>query len=231
MKLSIIIPTFNEEDTLRELLAMVIKAKLPKGLRKEIIVVDDGSTDSTSKIVRKFKKRGVILIRHQRNRGKGWSVRTGITKASGEIILIQDADLEYNPTDYHQLVHPIFTGQYDVVFGSRELNLRNKKHSYLSFYLGGLLVTKTTNFLFGTKLSDVPTGYKVFRAPVIKSLNLSCQKFEFCPEVAAKIAKRKIDIKEVPIRYSPRSLAQGKKIRWFDGVAAIWTLVRYRFSD
>ncbi len=226
MTLSIIIPAFNEEKTLGEIIKRVKDVKLPKGINKQIIIVNDGSSDRTSLIAKKFKS--VELLEHQKNLGKGHAIRTGIKKAKGEIVLIQDSDLEYSPSDYPNLLKPLIEENYDVVFGSRELNRKNNKHSYLSFYLGGLLVTKTANLLYGTNLSDVPTGYKVFRSSLLRDLKLDCGKFEFCPEVTAKIARKNIPIKEVPIKYFPRTKEQGKKIRWTDGIEAIWTLFKYR---
>jgi len=227
-KISIIIPVFNEESTIKQLTTAVKEASV-LGLTKEIIIVDDGSTDATRKILKQslFKNFHVILL--SRNFGKGYALRQGIKKATGDIILIQDADLEYSPIDFPKLIKPFIENSALAVFGSRELRKRNKP-SYFSFYLGGKLVTATANLLFGSNLSDVPTGYKLIDSKLLRSLPLTCKRFEFCPEVTAHLLKRKIFIHEVPINYHARSIEEGKKIRARDGIQAIWTLLRLRFG-
>ena len=231
MIVSIIIPCYNEEKTIREIIQRIIKVKLDN-ITKEIIIVNDGSTDKTVSIVNSlYKQKHIILLSHKKNLGKGAAIKTGIKASSGEIILIQDADLEYSPSDYASLIRPIIRKKFKVVYGSRELKRTNREYSYLVFYWGGLLVTKVANFLYGTKLTDVPTGYKVFDSTIIKQIHLRSNGFEFCPEVTAKIARLNIPIKEVPVKYTPRSLEEGKKISWRDGLVAIWTLVKYRFVD
>ena len=229
MKLSIIIPCYNEKDTLSLILKKVKKVKLKNNLKKEIILIDDFSTDGTREHIKKISN-GIIKIFHERNLGKGAAVKSGIKKASGDIIIIQDADLEYNPEDYNKVVEPIINGIAKVVYGSRYLK-RGNKYSHLSFLLGGLLVTFFTNILFFTKLTDEPTCYKTFHKEVIKNIKIDGNRFEWEPEVTAKILKKGIKIYEVPISYFPRTKKQGKKINWKDGLQAIWTLFKYRFKD
>lgn len=225
--LSVVIPAYNEEETIEELLKKVINA--PTGdVKKEIVVVDDGSKDKTIEIVKSFRE--VKLIRHKKNSGKGAAVRTGIKHATGDIIIIQDADLEYEPNEYYSLIEPILNKKAAVVYGSRRLKKSNRQYSGFSFYLGGIGLTWIANILYPSlRITDEPTCYKVFRADIIKSIPLKCRRFEFCPEVTAKLAKRGIRIREVPISYYPRHVDEGKKIRWFDGIEAVWTLLKYRF--
>jgi glycosyltransferase involved in cell wall biosynthesis len=225
MKLSIIIPAYNEEKTIAQVLGQIFALKLDFDF--EVIVVDDGSTDKTKDSVNKSGL-PVVYISQQKNQGKGSAVRRGIQEARGEFILIQDADCEYEPRDYICLLKPVFSGQAAVVYGSRILNKHNT-YSYKRFYWGGRLLSLWTNFLYGSHITDEPTCYKVFRADVLKSLDLRCMGFEFCPEVTAKILKKKINIYEVPIWYNPRSKKEGKKINWKDGVVALWTLLALRF--
>ncbi len=225
--LSVIIPVFNEEKTLRIILEK-IKA-VP--LEKEIIIVDDFSTDNTRKILAEIEKEGdsqLKILYHEKNHGKGRAIRTGIELVTGDAVIIQDADLEYEPMDYLKLIPPIFSGEYQVLYGSRFLNKQNT-HSYKTFLWGGRLVSFITNILYFQNLSDEPTCYKAFDTKLLKSINLKCERFEFCPEVTAKVARKGFKIKEIPINYYPRSIEEGKKIKWYDGVEAIWTLVKYRF--
>jgi dolichol-phosphate mannosyltransferase len=227
VKLSIIIPMFNEAKTLPLILAKIQQVPI----KKEIIMVDDGSTDGTKELLEKMEQHSNIRVIYQnQNRGKGAAIRTAIPFVTGEVTIIQDADLEYDPDDYLKLIEPIKTDNTKVVYGSRFLNKQNK-HSYLRYYLGGVTLSLLANLLYSQKLTDEPTCYKVFDSQLLKSLNLKCRKFEFCPEVTAKVAKRGILIKEVPIAYNPRSISEGKKIRWRDGVKAIWTLIKYRVVD
>jgi len=240
-KLSIIIPAYNEERFIKEIITRVRKADLKKlKLTKEIIVVDDGSTDKTASIASKIT--GVKLIRHPKNFGKGTAIRTGLTHATGDIIFIQDADLEYNPAQIARVVAPIVHKKTAVSYGSRYLDptqkRRNKnflrkvhKNAYYLFYLGGRAITAFANLLYNAKITDEATCYKAFRADVIKNLNLKCRRFEFCPEVTAKVSRRGLKIVEVPITYTPRSFEEGKKIKFRDGIEAVWTLLRYRFFN
>lgn len=231
--LSIIIPAYNEEQTIRKLLDKVCAVTLIEGISKEILVIDDGSSDSTNDIVAEYISslgvKNIQLISQERNQGKGNALRKGIEVATGDFIIIQDADLEYDPEDYNLLLPHLLNGE-KVVYGSRFLRKENK-HSYQSFYYGGLLVTFFTNLLFLQKLTDEPTCYKAFETNFLKSIPLKCTGFEFCPEVTAKTAKKGIKIKEVPIHYYPRSIEQGKKIKWTDGLDALWTLLKYRIID
>ena len=228
MKLSVIMPAYNEEKTIREIVEKVINISI----QKEIIIIDDKSTDSTLSIINELKvqyNEQIIVLTHTKNRGKGAAIRTGIKEITGDIVIIQDADLEYDPNDYQKLIEPIIQKEEKVIYGSRFLNKSNNKHSYYSFYLGGRLVSLITNILYFQRLTDEPTCYKVFDADFLKSFPLQCEGFEFCPEITAKVAKKGIKIKELPIKYYPRKVDEGKKIKWYDGVEAIWTLVKYRF--
>jgi len=227
MKLSIIIPAFNEEKTIEEVVKKVENISLPIG--REIIVVNDGSTDGTANVLRELKGRfNFTLIEHQKNMGKGAAIRTGLKAATGDFVIVQDADLEYNPEDYRKIIAPLLEGKAEVVYGSRTLG-KNKRGS-LSFFWGGKLLTFASNLLYGLKITDESTCYKAFKKDLLVSLNLESDGFEFCPEVTAKIGKRKIKIYEVPISYSARSKKEGKKIKWKDGFIAIWTLIKYKFK-
>ncbi|MBI4440945.1 glycosyltransferase family 2 protein [Candidatus Woesearchaeota archaeon] len=239
MKLSIIIPVYNEERTIATLLERVEAVDLsPWDIEKEIIIVDDGSKDGTIHILSSLKKKYVIA-QLERNMGKGAAVRRGIELASGDIILVQDADLEYNPDEYKVLIPPFITNHAQVVYGSRFLTYQQKKDNftrvlrrikgtYFFAYLGGRTITLVTNILYGSDITDEPTGYKVFRADVIKGITIDQNRFEWEPEVTAKILRKGIPIVEVPITYVPRSYEEGKKIKWKDGVMALWTLLKYR---
>lgn len=226
MKLSVIVPVYNERETVREILERVRAV----GVEKEIIVVDDGSTDGTRDILREEEGRGdVRVIYHPQNRGKGAAIRTGLEHATGDVVLIQDADLEYDPRDYPRLLQPILEGRAEVVYGSR---FRGRCESMLFWHaLGNKLLTLATNLIYGAALSDMETCYKVFKAEVIKSIPLRARRFEFEPEVTAKLLKRGYHIHEVPISYSGRKHHEGKKITWRDGFTALWTLIKYRFVD
>lgn len=226
MKVSIIIPCYNERKLLPVCLEKVENAPLPEGFTKEIILVDDCSTDGTREWLQKLKKHKVLF--HKRNRGKGAAVKTGFKEATGDIYLIQDADLEYDPNDYPSLLELFRDDRVKVVYGSRRLNRKNKQYSGFSFFIGGLLLSAMVTVLYFQKITDEPTCYKVFRKDVIDSLIIKGDRFEWEPEVTAKILKQGIRIHEVPIRYYPRHVKEGKKINWKDGVQAIWTLLKYR---
>lgn len=225
--LSIIIPAYNEEKTASDIVKKVLKRQT-KGWRKEIIFIDDGSTDKTFEKVRKFKKI-IFIIRHTDNLGKGAAVRTGISKAHGDIILIQDADLEYSPADWAKLLKPFANNEVDAVYGSR--NLRKGKRGYLGFYLGGILLSKLTNLFYHGRLTDVCTGYKLFRANVLKSIKTENNGFEFDVEITVKLLQSGKKIVEVPISYNPRSFSLGKKTSFIDGLKDIMLLTRYRFRQ
>lgn len=223
-KLSIIIPAYNEAATIGQVLEKVLAVDLPQHLKKEIIVVDDCSKDDTGAIVQQYPAR---LIRLEKNSGKGAAVQTGIQAATGDIIIVQDADLEYDPEDYIQLLPPILSNEYKIVYGSRILN-ENNSFSYQSFYWGGRLVSLTTSMLFGQKITDEPTCYKMFDAALLKAIPLTSKRFGFCPEVTSKAFRLGYAIKEIPIHYYPRSKQEGKKIKWQDGIEAIAILCKYR---
>jgi glycosyltransferase involved in cell wall biosynthesis len=233
VKLSIIMPVYNERDTLREILHQVRAVELP-GIDKEILAVDDGSTDGSRDILAEevtvaYPGGDLRVFYHDANRGKGAAVRTGIEQASGDILLIQDADLEYDPRDYPALIRPIVEGRVVVVYGSRFLGPR--KAMLFWHMLGNKLLTLTTNILYNTILSDMETCYKCFRTEVVKGIPLHSRRFEFEPEITAKVLKRGHRIFEVPISYYGREYHEGKKISWRDAPVAFWTLVKYRFVD
>ena len=225
MKLSIIIPVFNECETICELIHRVDAVKLDK----EIIIVDDASTDGTRSLLKKYEEKEQFKIIYQsKNYGKGKALRVGFNKAEGEIIIIQDADLEYNPKDYPILLEPILDGRADVVYGSRFLG---GPHRVLFFWhsIGNRFLTTLSNMFTNINLTDMETGYKVFRRSVLDSISLRCNRFGFEPEFTAKVARNKFIIYEVPISYSGRDYSAGKKISWKDGVAAIWFIFWFRF--
>jgi glycosyltransferase involved in cell wall biosynthesis len=229
VKLSIIIPVYNERDTILEILRRVLEAPA-LGLTKEIIIVDDGSTDSTRDILRALDPdERIKVFYHAQNRGKGAAIRTGLSHATGDIILIQDADLEYDPRDYPALLQPIVERRAAVVYGSRFLGPR--KAMFFWHMLGNKFLTLITNILYDSILSDMETGYKAFRVDVIKNIPLRARRFEFEPEITAKVLKRGYRIYEVPISYTGREYHEGKKITWRDGFSALWTLLKYRFVD
>jgi len=237
MKLSIIIPVYNEEKTIREIISKVKIVKLPKNLQREILVVDDASTDTTTLALRGASKTlDLKIFKHAVNKGKGAAIRTGIKNSSGDIILIQDADLEYDPDDYPRLLKPILDKKFEVVYGTRLKNypirLFGKKHTpFLTHYLGNAFLSLATRLLYGSKITDMETCYKVFKKEVIKDVEIKSNRFEFEPEITAKILKAGYKIHEVPIKVNPRGYDEGKKITWKDGFLALWTLIKYRFTD
>lgn len=227
MKISILIPVYNEFRTLPQVLQRVVEAPLPEGYEKEIIIVDDGSTDGTTELLQQYEHSPLMLVHHSVvNFGKGAALRVGIAKATGDIILIQDGDLEYDPNDYPKILDPICRGEADVVYGSRFL--QEFQGMKWANWLANRILTATSNLLFAANITDEATAYKAFRTDVIRSLDLKCLRFEFCPEVTAKVRRLGFRIHEVPIYYNPRSILEGKKIRWHDGVDALWTLLKYR---
>jgi glycosyltransferase involved in cell wall biosynthesis len=227
MRLSVIIPCFDERETITEIIDQVLAV----GRADEIIVVDDGSTDGTREVLSQLPQNACVkILYHPTNYGKGAAVRTGIAQATGDVILIQDADLEYDPRDYPALLQPIEEGRATVVYGSRFLG-GPRKAMLFWHTVGNQILTLITNVLYDTVLTDMETGYKVFRADVVKDLPLRSRRFEFEPEVTAKVLKRGHRIYEVPITYTGREYHEGKKITWKDGPIAAWTLIKYRFVD
>lgn len=228
MKLSIIIPVYNERTTIREVIARVRAVEL-EGVEKEIIVIDDGSIDGTGDILKDYAGQGVIVHTFTFNSGKGTALRKGIEIATGDVVLIQDADLEYDPHDYPALLAPIRQGRAQVVYGSRFLGqIENMRPAN---WVANKVFALLANLLYGAGITDEATAYKVFRADVIKGLPIRARRFDFCPEVTAKLVKRGYKIHEVPIHYKGRSSEAGKKIGWRDGLATLWTLLKYRFVD
>jgi len=225
--LSVLVPVYNERDTLENLLRRVLAVPVDK----EVIVVDDGSRDGTREVLaRLVRELPIRALYHERNRGKGAAIRTALAEAKGEFTIIQDADLEYDPEEYPRLLAPIVEGRANVVYGSRYLSHTNPL-PFTHFKVAVLLLNAMANLLYGTHLTDEATCYKMFRTSLLQSLPLRCERFEFCPEVTARVAKRGEKILEIPIAYHYRTKAEGKKIGWNDGFEAIWTLLRYRFTD
>jgi len=227
MKLSVIIPIYNEVESIREIVERVKATKFAW----EIILVDDGSIDGTRDLLKEMdEKDNVRVILHEKNQGKGAAVRTGFDAAKGDVLLIQDADLEYDPRDYSTLLKPLEEGIADVVYGSRFLG--GPRRVVMFWHLvANYMLTFMTNVLYNTILSDMETGYKVFRKEVIKDMTLHAKRFDFEPEFTAKVLKRKYRIFEVPISFNPRDYSQGKKIKLKDAFEAVWTLLKYRFVD
>jgi len=227
LKLSVIIPCFNEKTTIEE----IVEAVRNTGIVHEILIVDDGSVDGTRDILPKWDGDPLVrVIYHEKNQGKGAAVRTGFKAATGEVLLIQDADLEYDPREYPSLMKPIEEGKAKVVYGSRFLG-GPRKTMYFWNMIANKILTITTNVLYNSILSDMETCYKVFRVEVVRDLPLRSRRFEFEPEITAKVLKRRYRIYEVPISYNGREWNEGKKIKWTDAPIAAWTLFRYRFTD
>ncbi len=225
MKLSVVIPVYNERKTLDELISRVEAVNL----EKEIIIVDDASTDGTRDLLKKYEEREKFKVIYQsRNAGKGSALRAGFDKAEGEIIIVQDADLEYDPKEYPLLIEPILDGRADVVYGSRFLGGTHRVF-FFWHYVGNKILTTLSNMCTNLCLTDMETGYKVFRRTVLDSFILKCNRFGFEPEFTSKVARHAFRIYEVPISYSGRGYEEGKKIDWKDGVAALWFIFRFRF--
>ncbi|MGB9639778.1 MAG: glycosyltransferase family 2 protein [Anaerolineales bacterium] len=227
MKISVIIPVYNEKNTIEEILKRVQNTKIPS----EIVIVDDGSTDGTREILAQYQNNvSYQILFHEKNRGKGAAVNTGIRAATGDILIIQDADLEYDPREYPNLLKPIQEGNAEVVYGSRFLGGARRPILFWNMVANKIL-TLVTNILYNNILTDMETGYKVFRREVVQNMTIHARRFDFEPEFTAKILKRKVRIYEVPISFNPRDYSEGKKIRLKDAFEAMWTLIKYRFVD
>jgi dolichol-phosphate mannosyltransferase len=227
VKLSIIMPVYNERKTIHEIIAKVMAVPI----EKELIIVDDGSVDGTRRILTDYEKtEGIRVFYHPWNQGKAAAIRTGIPHATGEIISIQDGDLETDPNDFIALTEPIKRGEADVVYGSRYLN-KSEKSLYFAYKFGARFLSHVVNVLYNQKITDEATCYKVFKADVLKKIPLVYNRFEFCPEVTAKVSKMGYKITELPMNYYPRSFDEGKKMNWRDGIIALWVLVKYRFVN
>ena len=223
MLLSVIMPVYNERGTIREIVSQVIA--LP--VDKELIIVDDGSTDGTRDVLSSLSSSDIKILFHDKNKGKGAAIRTGIAEAAGEFTVIQDADLEYDPNDYLSLLEPAFSGEADVVYGSR---FRGEYSDFSTLHWwGNKFLTFAANLIYGSRLSDVETCYKLFRTSILRSIKLRAERFDFEPEVTAKLLRKGIRIAEVPISYTGRKFTEGKKITWRDGFSALRTLIKYRF--
>lgn len=228
MKLSIIMPVFNERNTIKEILRRVRQVDLGE-LEREIVIVDDGSEDGTRDILSMEEDSITRVIYHPENRGKGAAVRTGFAAATGDLMVVQDADLEYDPEDYPRLLEPVLKGRAEVVYGSRFTGPR--KNMLFWHYMGNRLLALLTNVLYNTTLSDMETCYKLFTRESLQGIELKSDHFDIEPEITAKILKKRIRIYEVPISYTGREMEEGKKITWRDGIPALWTLIKYRFTD
>lgn len=230
-KLSIVIPIYNEVKTIETILKKVEKADIGK-LEKEIVIVNDRSTDGTDKVLSSLNKKEYKVISHQVNQGKGAALRTGFQHCSGQIIIIQDADLEYDPNEYRKLIQPILDGKADVVYGSRFLKGDCQRVIYFWHYIGNRLLTLFSNMFTNLNLTDMETCYKIFRAELIKKINIKENRFGFEPEITAKIMKYKPRVYEVAISYHERGYKEGKKINWKDGLRALYCIIKYAiFKD
>ena len=227
MKISVVIPVYNEENTLRE----IVRRVQAVGVADEIVIVDDGSLDGTREILKDMEDQNPLeVVLHERNKGKGAAVRTGIQHATGDVVIVQDADLEYDPRDYEALLKPIREGLADVVYGSRFLGGPRRPVMFWHMVANKML-TLMTNILYDTILTDMETGYKVFKREVVQDMDLKARRFEFEPEFTAKVLKRDVRIFEVPITFNPRDYDEGKKIGLKDAFEAVWALLKYRFVD
>jgi len=224
-KLTVVIPVYNEKKTIRTIVERVQAVPI----EKEIILVDDDSTDGARDILQQLESEGIKVLYHEKNMGKGAALRTGFHHAAGDFVIVQDADLEYDPQEYPKLLEPILQGQADVVYGSR---FSGQNRNMMSLHrLGNQFLTFVTNLLYRTSITDMETCYKVFKTPLIKNIKIECNRFNFEPEITAKILRRKLRIVEIPISYSGRKSSEGKKITWRDGFAALWALFKYRFTE
>lgn len=228
-KLSVVVPVYNERNTLVEVVRRMRSVQLPDGVDREIIVVDDGSTDGTRDVLRQLGDSTVRVVLHPTNRGKGAALRTGFEHATGDYVLVQDADLEYDPDDWPRLVNPVLQGKARVVYGSRFTGER--RNMLFLHWVGNRFLSLVTNVLYNTTLSDMETCYKLLERSLVDRLDLRADRFDIEPEITAKVLKLGVRIYEVPISYTGREFEEGKKITWKDGFAALWTLVKYRFRD
>lgn len=226
-KLSVIIPVYNEVQTIAEIVSKVEAVVL----EKEIIIVDDCSTDGTREIMRQIPDNNVKKIYHEKNQGKGAAIRTAIPHLTGDVVVFQDADLEYDPNEYLDLIKPIQSGAADAVYGSRLSGGRPQRVFMFWHLAGNRLLNLITNLLFNTTLTDMETCYKMIKSDVLKEIPLKSNKFNIEPEITAKLLRRKLRLYEIPISYYGRTYDEGKKINWTHGFVAIWTLIRYKFSD
>lgn len=228
-KVTVIIPVYNEKNTIESVVSAVENA-LFANLEKEIILTDDGSTDGTREILEKLAEKYKVIF-HEKNSGKGAAIRSAVKEATGDFIVIQDADLEYDPSEYDKILPLLVDEKADVVYGSRLLDGQNKNNFMFRSMMANIFLTKLTNLLYGIKITDMETCYKAFRSEFIKKITIKSNRFNFEPEITAKLAKQKIKIVEVPISYNGRRYGEGKKINWKDGLQAIRTLIKYRFVD
>lgn len=227
MNLSVLIPVYNEKNTIQEIISRVLKT----GRVYEIVIVDDGSTDGTRELLAGYQGQpNIKVVLHEKNSGKGAALRTAIQSATGDVMLIQDADLEYNPSEYPILLKPIEEDMADVVYGSRFLGAPHRAILFWNMIANKLLTTMT-NILYNTILSDMETGYKVFRREVVQDMKLRANRFDFEPEFTAKILKKGVRVFDVPISFNPREYSEGKKIGIWDAFEAVWALLKYRFVD
>ena len=226
--LSVVVPVYNEERTIGGLLRAVLAARLPDGVELEIVVVDDGSEDGTVQVIERLAAGAPIrLLRQERNRGKGAALRRGFADARGDFVIVQDADLEYDPREYGRLLTPVLEGKADVVYGSRFMGADAHRVLFFWHYMGNRFLTLLSNALTNLNLTDMETCYKLFRIEVLRRLELREDRFGFEPEVTAKVARLNVRIYEVGISYSGRTYEEGKKINWRDGVAALWCILKY----
>ena len=228
-RVTVIIPVYNEKDTILQLLDKVEKAAFA-GLKKEIIITDDFSTDGTRDILKTIQNKYTVLY-HDKNKGKGAAIRTAVKEASGDFIVIQDADLEYLPEDYDKILPLLINDEADVVYGSRFKNQNNDKNFILKNKLANIFLTTLTNILYGSKITDMETCYKAFKREFLQSVTIKSDRFDFEPEITANMLKKQARLRELPISYNGRGHNEGKKINWKDGLHAIFTLIKYRFVD